>query len=212
MATPIRQWIRSFLCACSAVASGLLAKAVSSGVLSERALLEHTDHRLRKAIARGDVRTVSKIMEQGLWSPNKTFIDHIPLEEGVRFQRGYTPLHVASAAGQFEVIELLLSLGAHARSKTNWNITPMHVAAHGKHAHIVAELADAGGDPLDCFPCLSNYAEDDPYCPTSIQILQGRGVEYVGDENRRYRAERDHALLSQEGTRSLVAVSSRPRL
>lgn len=181
-------------------------------LLPDSAQREYAERCLRKAIDRGNTTQVERLLDQGLWAPNDLLIDRAPLEEGVRFQRDRTALHLASSQGRFEIVHLFLSKGARANCKSNWLITPMHLAARNGHAHIVAELAEHGGDPLDRFPCLSHYVEDDPYRPTSIEILKTQGVVYGGDENRRYCARRDQALLSQACEAVITSHVARQRL
>ena len=212
MSNPLSQALRRLSRDCSSWVCLAIQKGVAFHVLPAHWHREYAEHRLRKAISRGDAHEVEQLMDQGLWAPNDLLIDRAPIDEGVRFQRDRTALHLASSQGQFEIVQLFLSKGARANCKSNWMITPMHLAARNGHAHIVAELAAHGGDPLDSCPCLSNYVEDDPYCPTSIEILKTQGVVYTGDENRRYCAARDQVLLHQTCEAVITPQVVRPRL
>lgn len=127
-----------------------------------------------------------------------------------RGHKDFRLLHLAAKRGHFEMVELLLAHGANPSTKTSWNITPMHHAAYRGHAHIVALLAHHGASVADPFPCLSPYYEDDPYTPSSLEILENVGVEdYQGDEHAHYIARR----LDVTTPPPMVALaSSRPRL
>jgi len=62
---------------------------------------------------------------------------------------GFTSLHLAAFFGQTDAVRLLLARGADAdRNGTGWMTgTPLHAAASGSHATVVALLLGAGADP-----------------------------------------------------------------
>ncbi|MEP6572457.1 MAG: ankyrin repeat domain-containing protein [Gemmatimonadota bacterium] len=62
---------------------------------------------------------------------------------------GWTALHLASYFGREDVARTLLERGAevHFSSLNTMRNQPMHAAAAGRHAGIVALILDAGGDP-----------------------------------------------------------------
>ena len=62
---------------------------------------------------------------------------------------GWTPLHSAAAAGNADVVALLLAHGADATARTRvGGDTPLHLAAASGHAETCAELCAVGGDDL----------------------------------------------------------------
>lgn len=170
------------------------------------------ERRLRSAISRNNLRLVSEILAKGEFDVNATLSSR-PDPSIVHPQTGFTLLHLAAQSDSFEMVELLLSLGANPATKTNWHVTPMHFAAMQANAHVVALLASCGASTLDQFPSLSHYYEEDPYTPTSPQILASMGVpEYVGDEHARYRAHRDASTLGAKTPHSHATMSLRARL
>ncbi|MGD8452130.1 MAG: ankyrin repeat domain-containing protein [Phycisphaerae bacterium] len=61
--------------------------------------------------------------------------------------RGRTPLHLAAAAGQVEMIRFLCERGAAVESAEESGATPLHLAAVASHADAVAALLTAGAYP-----------------------------------------------------------------
>jgi len=71
-----------------------------------------------------------------------------PARQGadVNAKDGYTPLHEAAAAGQKEVVELLIAKGAHVNARDVGGATPLHYAGiNRKGVRGVAELLIAKG-------------------------------------------------------------------
>ncbi len=60
-----------------------------------------------------------------------------------------TPLHYAASAKEPECTQLLLHAGAEVDSLTNWDQTPLHLAAaYTKDARHATSLLDADADPI----------------------------------------------------------------
>lgn len=71
--------------------------------------------------------------------------DPILLE--ARDEEGNTPLMIAAATGQDDVVRTLLAMGADPNAPNAMGETPLLHAVNGKHADIVRLLRAAGGDP-----------------------------------------------------------------
>lgn len=172
------------------------------------------ERRLRRALVANNLVLVRELLEAGAFAVNDPLMTWKSANT-LRPQIGRTLLHEAAYAGSFEMVELLLVHRADPSRKSSWNIAPMHMAAMAGQAHVVALLAAHGASVLDPFPCLSHYCEEDPYTPTSVQLLATAGVkEYVGDEHARYRAERDaaHMHAATPAADAALLSLSRPRL
>lgn len=169
--------------------------------------------KMLQAIATNDLDMAVDILVAGGLDLNGSLPPVSPFDDHPRPQTGITLLHEAAGRGSFEMVELLLGHGSRASAKTSWNISPMHRAAIVGRAHVVALLQSHGASPLDLFPCLSRYIEDDPYTPNSIELLENNaGVVYVGDEHARYRAQRDGDCLEVATPPSSTPAAPRPRL
>ena len=59
---------------------------------------------------------------------------------------GWTPLHLAAAAGTAEAITALLNAGAYIGARDKNGLTPLHLAAGFGTAETVTALLDAGAD------------------------------------------------------------------
>lgn len=88
------------------------------------------------AVKAGDAKQVATLLAKGA-DPN------------ARGEKGATPLLVASARNQIEVVELLVSKGAelNAQDTSTQKLTPLMVAAFRGHARVVELLLDKGADP-----------------------------------------------------------------
>jgi len=59
---------------------------------------------------------------------------------------GSTPLHLGSAAGHGDVVELLIAKGADVNARRNDNRTPLHTACRAGHKDVVELLIAKGAD------------------------------------------------------------------
>lgn len=62
--------------------------------------------------------------------------------------QGWCPLHAASEAGHYEIVNILIDHGAKVDNVTDTGYNCLHLAASGGHTTIVGRLVDAGS-PLD---------------------------------------------------------------
>ena len=90
-----------------------------------------------EAAAFGELDRLSELLAQ-----DRDLVD-------ARSADGFTPLHLAAFFGQTDASRLLLARGAACDpAGTGWMTgTPLHAAAAGSHAAIVAMLLEAGADP-----------------------------------------------------------------
>ncbi|MGK5114329.1 ankyrin repeat domain-containing protein, partial [Geodermatophilus sp. CPCC 205506] len=98
-----------------------------------------TGPRLARLIAQGDVDAVRTAVEQ---SPR--LLSATVERDG---QGGWTPLHVAVAEGQAEIVRLLVAAGADPAARTEQHRTPLHTALESA-PDLVAVLRSLGA-PVD---------------------------------------------------------------
>ena len=122
---------------------------------------------INDAARRGDLRAVSKLLDQGVAPDAKDETGETPLlsaslgghsdvvailvergaKTGSRNDRGLTPLHGAAYAGSLETVRLLVESGAAVNDAENvFKVTPLIVAAEEGHADVVSFLAGHGAD------------------------------------------------------------------
>lgn len=61
-------------------------------------------------------------------------------------QKGNTPLHIASLAGQEEVVKILIRNGANANVQSQNGFTPLYMAAQENHDGVVKFLLANGAN------------------------------------------------------------------
>lgn len=83
----------------------------------------------------GDHRMVELLLRYGA-DPNVCESDH-----------NQTPLHAAAQEGHLEVVKTLVAFGGDPDAKAEGGITPLILAAHGRHADVVALLSS--GDVIE---------------------------------------------------------------
>lgn len=62
------------------------------------------------------------------------------------FQKGNTALHIASLAGQEEVVKVLIQLGANVNVQSQNGFTPLYMAAQENHDAVVSFLLASGAN------------------------------------------------------------------
>jgi ankyrin repeat protein len=92
------------------------------------------DLRLIEAVKRTDMKTVRSLIAERV-DVNASEVD------------GSTALHWAARRDNPEIVELLLTAGANARTATRYNVTPLSLACTNGNAAIVERLLKAGADP-----------------------------------------------------------------
>ena len=157
--------------------------------------LRKPEQRLFLGIQRGDVDLLKAFIESGSFgvdqdvkrlrtreetSEQRWNRDHYrpdlsePYSKGEDSGQGllhYIVTH-APAAKEEEMMMYLLSKGANPNKQTFFRETPLHYAAYNDNVDLLALLVGYGGDLTLHMSSRSSFAEDDPYCPTPIQLLK----------------------------------------
>jgi hypothetical protein len=131
----------------------------------------------RKLIKKGDIIGLRKELQSGL-SPN------------MANQHSWTLLMVAALEGNTSIGSLLIESGAELDSRNNRRETALSVAAHTGHPSFVGLLLN-GGASLECHPFGDTF---DVWFNWACQYGQcSEKIRELFDEERKNRAERDHA-------------------
>ena len=77
----------------------------------------------------------------------KWILQYCPMAANSTDTNNVTPLHLASAYKQTEIVDLLLSYGAYVNAVDRFNASPLHYAGFGGTLEIVHALLEAGADP-----------------------------------------------------------------
>ncbi len=94
-----------------------------------------TSQDMREAILSGNIATVIVLLDD----------DASLINTGD--DRGLTPLHTASEAGEGDIVRLLIEKGALVDAPDSAGFTPLHRAALVGHQEVVEILVEAGADP-----------------------------------------------------------------
>jgi ankyrin repeat protein len=137
-----------------------------------------TFHEVSKLIKKGDIIRLRKELKDGL-SPN------------MANQYSWTLLMIAALEGNTSIGSLLIESGAELDSRNKFHDTALSIAAHTGHPSFV-DLLLTGGASLECHPFGNTF---DVWLNWACQY--GRCSEKIRelfDNERKTRAERDHAL------------------
>jgi hypothetical protein len=119
----------------------LVAAALGDVVLDSHGLaeLKRREHyeSMARAIDRGDVPAVQKLIERGA-AVNDTGRDDFP---------GTFPITIAAAKGDTAIVEVLLEAGANPNACCCSCVTALHRAIEGGNSATVARLLEGGADP-----------------------------------------------------------------
>ena len=96
-----------------------------------------------------------------------------PTQAQMRFGTGLTLLHDSARVGDTrrDAIDLLIKHGADVNAVTNWDATPLHLAAFHGHVHAASRLLDNGANP---------QLKDD-YGLTPLAMAQTKGHSQCAD-------------------------------
>ncbi|KAK6932748.1 Serine-threonine/tyrosine-protein kinase, catalytic domain [Dillenia turbinata] len=151
----------------------------------------------------GDLEGIKEVLESGI-DVNFKDID------------GRTALHVAACQGFSDVVDLLLSKGAHIDPKDRWGSTPLADAIHYKNHNVIKLLEKHGAKPLMAPMQVKSKREVDPeeldftnsvditkgtFCMASwrgIQVAVKRLEEGVLVDEEKVKAFREELALLQK--------------
>lgn len=128
--------------------------------LDDRMPQNHGNHPLHMAAVAGEVDTINRLLEEGVFIDIRNKIGYTPLyyaammgktaavkglirkgaNVNITMPSGYTPLHEAAYAGHKEIVELLIGHGADLFARDKLNYTPVRTAGE-KHAALAPLLA-----------------------------------------------------------------------
>jgi hypothetical protein len=118
----------------------------------------------------------------------------------------FSPIHLASLAGQIDVVKLLISVGANVNSLYDGNITPLHCACLNGHSEIAEILISVDKATL-------NHLNDDNHtplyaacldgCPRLILMLLSQGANFA-DNNDSNIYDTASKILKKSGHHALV--------
>lgn len=80
-------------------------------------------------------------------------------------KKGNTALHIASLAGQEEVVKLLVQYGASVNVQSQNGFTPLYMAAQENHDNVVKFLLSNGAN--------QSLATEDGFTPLAVAMQQG---------------------------------------
>ncbi|KAL6721442.1 hypothetical protein ACLMJK_000545 [Lecanora helva] len=117
-----------------------LKAAIAKGIEAVKSEVPEIDHKgktkgnvLAQATKKGDLATVSRLLEKGA-------------DANFSSQYAYSPLNLASKAGNVSMVRLLLGAGADVNHKGSYSGSALHVAAFSRHYDTVEVLLDHGAD------------------------------------------------------------------
>jgi len=183
---------------------------------------------LHQAAAKGDLKKVRKLVEEGADVNARDNIGYTPLhyaasyghldvarlllEEGAdvnaRDNAGWTPLHWAAAYGHVDVARLLVERGADVNARDNIGYTPLHYAASYGHLDVARLLIESGAD--------INARDDRGRTPLDLAKELGREevvklLESAARQMRPAQPARQRPVESQPAERLIASVEA-PRL
>lgn len=128
----IHVFLSSVLVLCSiAFSFSAYAEGKASSGLYGHGTLQMEDVPLMKAIEKGDLGLVKKLINDGASLNTELF-------------NGMRPIHEAAASGHADIAQYLLSKGAEVDSKMINGITPLYIAIESKHPDVAKVLLSKG--------------------------------------------------------------------
>jgi ankyrin repeat protein len=121
--------------------SGLMIAIRENAMRVFKVLVNARDVNLDQKAANGDTALML-----AAFKANKPAVDAL-LKKGAAVNRqGWTPLHYAAAAGDNDIVQMLLDKSADLNARSPNGTTPIMMAARGSHILTVKLLLDAGAD------------------------------------------------------------------
>jgi len=121
--------------------SGLMIAIRENAMRVFKVLLNARDIDIEQKAANGDTPLML-----AAFKANKPAVEAL-LKKGAAVNRpGWTPLHYAAAAGDNEIVQMLLDKSANLDARSPNGTTPIMMAARGSHILTVKLLLDAGAD------------------------------------------------------------------
>ena len=116
---------------------------------------------------RGATADVKMAIDLGRLDIAANILANDPMQARLRFGTGLTLLHDSARVGdtRLDAIDLLVKYGADVNAVTNWEATPLHLAAFHGHVNAAVRLMDNGANP---------QMKDD-YGLTPLAMAQAKG-------------------------------------
>ncbi|NXW36735.1 ANK2 protein, partial [Phaetusa simplex] len=117
-------------------------------------------------------------------------------------RKGNTALHIASLAGQAEVVKVLVKEGANINAQSQNGFTPLYMAAQENHIEVVKYLLENGAN--------QSTATEDGFTPLAVALQQGHNqavaILLENDTKGKVRLPALHIAARKDDTKSAALL------
>ncbi|KAJ8268874.1 hypothetical protein COCON_G00114810 [Conger conger] len=154
------------------------------------------------AAKEGHMDLVQELLDRGSSVDSATKVPGAGCWAGVESRKGNTALHIASLAGQGEVVKILVKRGADINSQSQNGFTPLYMAAQENHLDVVRYLLENGGN--------QSTATEDGFTPLAIALQQGHNqvvsILLENDTKGKVRLPALHIAARKDDTKSAALL------